>query len=164
MSRNTKDLTRITVEELEGRQLLSAHLTATLPTPAPAVTGTHTAGKIHVNYGTVLKKAATPAANAATTVYAVVSLRNRTGAALYVQFRWSEQSVWSTLTLPSGAGYYLWTTGYPVTPQVRFGTGHATYTLNYKTVFQEAAPGWSDALHYNVAQTGHTLVLSRSAT
>jgi hypothetical protein len=164
MSRNSRERARLTVEELEGRQLLSAHVTSTLPVPGPAVTGTQNAGKIHLNYGTALTSATTPAANATTPVYAVLSLRNRTGAALHVQFRWSDQSEWSSITLPSGAGYYLWTTGYPVTPQVRLGTGHSTYTLSYNTVIRKAAPGWSDALHYNVARAGHTFVLSRSAT
>ena len=167
MSGNSREQARLTVEELEGRQLLSAHLTSALPTPGPAVTGTHPAGTRHVDYGTALKNAATPAVNTATPVYAVVSLRNRTGAALHVQFRWSDQSVWSSFTLPSNAGYYLWTTAYPVMPQVRFSTGRSLgspFALNYKTVIQEAAPGWSEALHYNVARVGHTLVLSLSAT
>jgi hypothetical protein len=165
MSRNTKDRVKLSVEILEGRQVPSAHLTSTLPTPAPAATTAPTGGQVQVDYAGALQSTAAPAAPL---TYAVFSLRNRTGATLHFQLRWSDQSAWSSYTLARGAGSYFWLTGFPM-PQVRLvsrlpHSRTVQYTLNYNSVTRAAAPGWAEAMHYTVTRVGHNLVLSRTAT
>jgi hypothetical protein len=165
MSRNNKDQVKLCVEVLEGRQVPSAHLASTLPTPAPAATTAPAGGQVQVDYAGALRSTAAPAASL---TYAVFSLRNRTRQPLHFQLRWSDQSTWSSYTLAPGAGSYFWLTGFP-TPQVRLVSGFrhsrpVQYTLKYNTVTQAAAPGWAEAMHYTVTRVGHNLVLSRTAS
>jgi hypothetical protein len=165
MSTNTKDRARVSVEVLEGRQLPSAHITSALQTLAPATVTTQPGGNLTVNYGNALR---TTTPHAATALYAVVGLRNRTGAGLTFQFRWTSQSGWATYTLPPGSSLYFWSTATTGTAQFRFsgraGSYTPPYTVNVHKVLRTTTPTWTDAAHYAVTRTGGTFRVSPSAS
>ena len=152
MSRYPTNRARLQVEELEGRQLLSA-----VPAPVPPPT----AGQA----------SQAPAPQPMIWTYTVVSLRNPTNAAVQVQFRWSHDSAWTTYTVSAHGYTYFYNTAYePVAPQVRFdadvtpASQPVRYALRYNTVRTSGTPAYGDAYHYAFALQGTTLTLHPSAS
>lgn len=169
MSLKAKDRARLNVEALEARQLLSAAVTSTLPTPLTPVIASRAGSQPQVNYGSTLQPTAATPAHVLTRTYAVVSLRNTTRAAVHFAFRWGPSQAWTKYTVPAGSSYYFWAYGLTGAPQVHFdadpsaGTQAVQYTLNYKVVTRTTPPGYADALHYAIARTGKTLAVNPSA-
>jgi hypothetical protein len=160
MSRNFKNHVRLSVEELEGRQLLS-----TLPAPLPPAAGQPGAAPL------VAAPAQATAPLPMTWTYAVVSLRNPTNVTLTVQFRWTGTSAWASYTVPPhGYRYFYFTSWETPAPQVRFdadtsaGYRPAVATLRYRTIRTSGTPAYGDAYHYAFALHGHILTLSPSST
>jgi hypothetical protein len=175
MSRHSKNHTRLAVEELEGRRLLSAHLASTFPAPvasAPAGQPARPGARMSVDYGGALAAGSQGSSQQAMIwTYAVVSLRNPTNRALNVQFRWSADSAWTSYAVPPRGYVYFYFTSYEKpAPQVRFdtdpstGSGPVVESLRYSTVRTGGTPSYNDAYHYAFALRRHTLTLSPSAT
>jgi hypothetical protein len=168
MSKNAKDRARVSVEVLEGRQLPSAHITAALGGLAPATVTTQSTGKMSVDYGKTQAGHTSGATYSTIAVYAVFSLRNRTGAPLSFQFRWTDQSGWTSYSLPARGALYFWSTASTGTAQVRFNgpaASHTTpFTLTVNKVAQNAPPIWTDAAHYTVTHPAGTFAVSPSAS
>jgi hypothetical protein len=171
MSRNHTNPVRLNVEELEGRQVPSGQVTPTGATPLP-VQGSQPAPSTHIDYGTALApRAQTQTTTPMVWTYTVVGLRNATNAAVQVQFRWSQDSAWTTYTIKPHAYIYFYITTYePVAPQVRFDSDLSARThvvqanLRYNTVRTSGTPSYADAFHYAFSQQGQTLSLHTSAS
>jgi hypothetical protein len=173
MSRKYTTHVRLNVEELEGRQVPSGQVTPTGASPlSPAQSG-QPGPAMHVDYGTALAPRA-QTANAPQPMvwtYTVVGLRNPTGAAIQVQFRWTHDSAWTTCTVPAHGYYYFYVSSYePVAPQVRFDSDLSgrsrivQVNLRYNTVRTSGTPSYNDAFHYAFARQGQTLTLHTSAS